>query len=84
MLLEYHVSLRISQLSQLLLSEAPWRADKAVPERLWTATSVAGLIGRNFGQNLVDLVEAKLSPLGRRLTGVEPWPVATARGECRL
>ena len=47
---------QLSRLSDLLLSEAPWRADKTVPGRLWTAMSVAELIGRNFGQNLVDLV----------------------------
>ena len=28
----------------------------------------------SFGAGLVDVVEAERSPLGRRLTGVEPWP----------
>ena len=70
---------QLSQLSMLLLSEAPWnRADKARPERVWTSVSVAELIGRNFGWDLIDLKDAELSPLGRRLTGVDPWPVPTA------
>lgn len=69
---------QLSQLSVLLLSEAPWnRADKR-SERVWTSVSVAELIGRHFGWDLVDLTDAKLSPLGRRLTGVEPWPAPTA------
>ena len=71
---------QLAQLSALLHSEARWnRAGGATrTERVWTAKSVAELLGRSFGRQLLDLVEAELSPLGRRLTGVDPWPGAAS------
>ena len=64
---------QIGELSSLLLSKAPWR-DAEGSERVWTEQSIAELIGESFGAGLVDVAEAELSALGRRLTGVEPWP----------
>ena len=67
---------QVEELAALLLSEAPWRGAVEAGPRVWTAQSVAELIGRSFGAGLVDVVEAELSPLGRRLSGVDPWPAA--------
>ena len=66
-------------LAALLLSNAPWRRDEADRgERIWTEESVCELIGAQFGPELIDVVEAELSPLGKRLTGLVPWPDAVA------
>lgn len=75
------------RLSELLLSRAPWRSDGAEGEgaarrrgRVWTEETIAALIGREFGQALVVVVPAVLTPLGRKLLGVEPWPAAARVG----
>ena len=49
--------------------------------RVWTVQSVAELIGREFGAELVDVEPAQLTGLGRRLVGLEPWG---AEGGARL
>lgn len=73
---------QIEQLAALLISEAPWRAEATDTggNRVWTAEGVAELIGHSFGAELIDVVEAELSPLGRRLTGVDPWAASAAAG----
>ena len=65
-------------LAALLVSDAPWRRDEASDgeERVWTAQTVGELIGAEFGAELLDVVEAELSPLGKRLAGLVPWPDA--------
>eukprot|EP01052_Picozoa_sp_SAG31_P006773 SAG31_NODE_315_length_17848_cov_18.145811_3_plen_468_part_00 len=74
-------TLQVQKLSNMLISNAPWRHAPVVsgPEtdskegRVWTASSIAELIGREFGPELVDTVPAKLSELGQKLVGVRPW-----------